>query len=193
MTGKQPHAHHKSALPSLSILRACQQTRVEALHEIYKYNTFEVVARTQRRPGQLLFNMPGFLRLDLVRDLVMVTHSDVSRFQSCFAYEMFTHLTCLRKISIAMKTTPMHDGPDCHSCLEALNIVLWIGRDVKVEFSRLEDLMHHDHPAWVSPRILAAYFETFDDLRGVGLSTWTEDVAIAYDEGLTVAKSFSIL
>ena len=191
--GQLPRAHSKSPLPNLAILRVCRQIRNEATDEIYKHNIFEVVARTQIRGEELVFNLPGFLRLDLLRHLILVTHSEVSRFQSCFAYESFVHLSQLRKISIAMKTTNLEGGPDFHSCLESLNLVLWLRKDVVVEFAKLETLIHHDHPAWVSPKVLATYFEMFRGLRGVGLSTWTADVAVAYDQGLTIAKSFSVL
>jgi hypothetical protein len=165
---------------------------MEALPEIYKCNNFEVVARTQRRPAEMIFNLPGFLRLDLLRELILVTHAEVSRFESCFAYDVFRHITSLRKLSVAMKTTSLGGGPCFHSCLEALNLVLWISPKVEVDFCKLEDLLHHDHPAWVNPLILSTYFTIFVDLRGAGLNLWSANVAIAYDKGLQIAKSFSI-
>lgn len=189
--GAMPHAHSRSALPSLAILNVSHQIRSEAIGEIYR-NAFEVVAHTQRRKGQLIFHLPGFLRLDLLRHLMLITHAEVSRFQSCFAYDMVRHLSSLRTLSVAMKTTTMGGGPDFHSCLEALNLVLWVKKDVKLEVTCLTRLLHHDHPAWVCPRILELYFETFADLRGVGHTWWTADVAVAYDKGLEIAKSFGV-
>ena len=134
-----PIAHSQSALPSITFLRACHQLRSEGLREIYKHNVFEVVAHTQRRPGQLIFELPGFLRLEPVRELRLITHSEVSRFQSCFAYDIFRNLTSLRKISIAMKTTTPGHGMDFASCLETMNLALWIPKHVDVDFVELNE------------------------------------------------------
>lgn len=190
--GRLPHLHSRSALPSLAILRVSRQIRSEALLEIYKHNSFEVVATTQIRPCQLIFELPGFLRLDKVRNLMLVTHSEVSRFQSCFAYETFQHMTSLRKLEVAMKTELLGDGPDFHSCLETLNLVCWVPKHVQVTFSELAKLSHHDHPAWVSPRVLAAYFEMFQGLRGSGHLSWNAEIAMSYDKALQTARCFSI-
>lgn len=105
--GTSSELHSRSARPSLTFLRTCQQIRAEAVEKIYKLNSFELVACTQRRAGQLIFGIPGFLRLDWVRELALVTHNEVSQFQSCFAYDWFSQLKNLRKVSIAMKTTKM--------------------------------------------------------------------------------------
>lgn len=189
---RMPHLHSRSALPSLAFLRTCRQISSEALQEIYKFNAFEVVATTQHRPCQLIFELPGFLLLNKVRDLILVTHSEVSRFQSCFAYDTFQHMPSLRSLEVSMKTELLGDGPDFHSCLETLNLVCWVPKRVEVSFSDPTKLIHHDHPTWVSPKMLAAYFDMFKELRGSGHSTWNADIAMTYDKALQTARCFSI-
>jgi hypothetical protein len=193
MTGRISALHSRSALPFIAILRTCHQIRNEAINEIYKLNTFEVVAHTQQRPSQLVFELPGFLRLNLVRYLILVTHCEISRFQSCFTYDVFQHLTSLRKVEIAMKTTTLGGGPDFASCLETLNLIIWVPSPVEVTFCDLAKLAHHDHPAWICPKVLATYFEMLKNLRGVGLGHWTANIAVLYDQALSAAKCFSML
>ena len=185
--------HSRSARPCLAITRTCRQIRAEALNEIYRNNTFEVEAVTQYSPNQRIVTLPGSLSLDHIRELVLVTYSEVSRFESFFAYEVLKHLKQLRKLSLAMKTTAMGGGPDFYSCLETLNIIVWVPVDVQVEFLDSTELMHHDHPTWICPAVLAAYFARFAASRGAGLRVWDANVVIAYDTGLDVAKSLRVL
>jgi hypothetical protein len=89
-----------------------------------------------------------------------------------------------------MKTITLGGGPDFYSCLETLNLVLWVSKDINIDFAPLETLLHHDHPTWVDPRVLATYFDMFIGLRGAGLGLWTANIAIAYDKGLAIAKVY---
>jgi hypothetical protein len=146
-----------------------------------------------RRPGQAIFGLPGFLRLELVRHLTLVTHTRVSRFQSCFTYEIFSTMKALRTVRVAMKSPHGHGEPDVDSCLEALNLVLWIPHHVHVGFEATDSLVHHNHPSWVRPHVLRMYFDVFQKLRGAGLGRWTADISIAYDRGLDLARTFRIM
>jgi hypothetical protein len=187
----KPHA--RSALPGIQVLRACKGINLEAPGEMYIVNTFEVTARTPYRTGEDIFHLPKSVQLDKIRYLTLVTDTDVSRFQSCFTYEILRSMEKLRTLSVAMKTAFVGGGPDFNSALETLNLLVWVPEYVELKFGIEGDLMHHDHPTWVCSAVLQMYVEIFNDLRGAALGTWTMDVTVAYSKALAMAQGFVVL
>jgi hypothetical protein len=154
---------------------------------------FEVEAMVRYNRTDRIFNLPGNLQLDCIRELILVTHYEVSRFESCVAYNVFSYMSQLRKLSVAMKTIVMDGGPDFHSCLETLNLIIWVPFHVQVTFIEPSELLHHDHPTWIDSEVLAAYFNMFTEVRGAGLGAWTATTAIAYDKALEAAKCLKVV
>lgn len=157
---------------------------------MYRVNTFEATARTPYGKRQDIFRLSPSIQLDKIRHFVLITDTQVSRFESRSTYQVLKSMSSLRTLSIAMMTLFLHPTSDFDSALEMLNLLLWVPYSVKLHLGVESARSNHRHLKWVPKAVLQLYVEVFRGYQGLALQTETVETGCQYGKALELVRSF---